>query len=49
MGTLDLACVAIRHVHRLCGVSDPVAAEAVRQVRTGQPQRNAEEPGALAR
>ena len=27
MGTLDGACTAIRHVHRMCGVEDPVASE----------------------
>ncbi len=30
MGTLDLACTAIRHVHRMYGVEDPVASETVR-------------------
>lgn len=29
------AGTAIRHVHRICGVEDPVASEAVRQVRRG--------------
>jgi integrase len=35
MGTLDMARTAIRHVHRMSGDADPVAAEAVRQVRRG--------------
>lgn len=34
-GTLDMSCTAIRQVHCMCGVEDPVAAEAVRQVRRG--------------
>ncbi len=34
-GTLDMSCTAIRHVHRMCAVEDPVASEAVRQVRRG--------------
>jgi hypothetical protein len=28
MGTLDMSCTAIPHVHRICGAEDPVAAEA---------------------
>ena len=35
MGTLDLACVAIRNIYRMTGTEDPVAADAVRQVRLG--------------
>lgn len=34
-GTLDMSCTDIRHVHRVCGVEDPVASEVVRQVRRG--------------
>lgn len=30
-GTLDMACIVIRHVHRTIGAVDPVASEAVRQ------------------
>lgn len=32
---LDLACTAIRHVHRMHQEPDPVASETVRQVRLG--------------
>ena len=49
MGTLDLACVAIRHVHRLCGAADPVAAGAVRQVRLGLRRTHGSAPRRLAR
>lgn len=49
MGNLDLACVAIRHVHRLCGAADPVAAEAVRQVRLGLRCTRGGTPRRLAR
>jgi integrase len=49
MGTLDLACVAIRHVHRVCGTADPVAAEAVRQVRLGLRRTHGGTPRRLAR
>ncbi|WP_304437915.1 site-specific integrase [Terrabacter sp. Root85] len=34
-GTLDMACTVIRHVHRTTGAVDPIASEAVRQVRRG--------------
>ncbi|HET7386732.1 MAG TPA: site-specific integrase [Nocardioidaceae bacterium] len=35
VATLNLSCSAIRHVHRLCGAPDPVAAEIVHEVRRG--------------
>jgi integrase len=49
MGTLDLACTAIRHVHRTCGAPDPVAAETVRQVRLGLRRNHGTTPLRLAR
>ncbi len=48
-GTLDFSCTAIRHVHRMCGVDDPVATEAVRQVRRGLMRTYGAPPGRLAR
>ncbi|HET7683749.1 MAG TPA: hypothetical protein VFK34_08795 [Marmoricola sp.] len=33
--SIDGACTAIRHVHRMQGMDDPVASEIVRQVRLG--------------
>jgi len=35
VSSLDGACTAIRHVHRMHAATDPVASEAVRQVRLG--------------
>jgi integrase len=35
ISTLDMSCTVIRHVHRMTGTEDPVASEAVRQVRRG--------------
>ena len=49
MGTLDGACTAIRHVHRMCGVEDPVASEAIRQVRQGLRRTYGAAPRRLAR
>lgn len=49
MSTLDLTCTAIRHVHRMCGVEDPVASEAVRQVRLGLRRTYGSAPRRLAR
>ncbi len=49
MGTLDLACTAIRHVHRTCGATDPVASETVRQVRRGLRRTYGTAPRRLAR
>lgn len=49
MATLDLACVAIRHIHRMCGAADPVAAQAVRQVRLGLRRTYGGTPRRLAR
>lgn len=48
-GTLDMACTAIRHVHRMCGVADPVESEAVRQVRRGLMRTYGAAPRRLAR
>jgi len=49
MGALDLSCTAIRHVHHMCGVEDPVAAESVRQVRRGLRRTYGAAPRRLAR
>ena len=35
ISTLDMSCTVIRLVHRMTGIEDPVASEAVRQVRRG--------------
>ncbi len=48
-GTLDMSCTAIRHVHRMSGVEDPVASEAVRQVRRGLVRTYGAAPRRLAR
>jgi integrase len=48
-GTLDMACTAIRHVHRMSGADDPVASEAVRQVRRGLRRTYGSAPRRLAR
>lgn len=44
-----MSCVAIRHVHRACGAKDPVADEAVRQVRLGLRRIYGGAPRRLAR
>ena len=49
IGTLDLACTAIRHVHRMHGINDPVADETVRQVRRGLRRTYGAAPRRLAR
>lgn len=49
MNTLDLACTVIRHVARTTGTSDPVATEAVRQVRRGLVRTYGAAPRRLAR
>lgn len=49
MGTLDMSCVAIRHVHRACVADDPVADETVRQVRLGLRRLYGGAPRRLAR
>lgn len=48
-GTLDMACTVIRHVHRTLGVADPIASEAVRQVRRGLRRTYGAAPRRLAR
>ncbi len=48
-GTLDMSCTAIRHVHRMSGAEDPVASEAVRQVRRGLMRTYGAAPRRLAR
>jgi integrase len=48
-GTLDMSCTAIRHVHRMIGAEDPVASEAVRQVRRGLMRTYGAAPRRLAR
>jgi len=48
-GTLDMSCTAIRHVHRMTGAEDPVASEAVRQVRRGLMRTHGAAPRRLAR
>jgi integrase len=48
-GTLDMSCTAIRHVHRMSGAEDPVASEAVRQVRRGLRRTYGAAPRRLAR
>ena len=48
-GTLDMACTVIRHVHRTTGAVDPIAAEAVRQVRRGLRRTYGAAPRRLAR
>jgi integrase len=49
MNTLDLACTVIRHVARTTGTPDPVATEAVRQVRRGLVRTYGAAPRRLAR
>ena len=48
-GTLDMACTVIRHVHRTTGAVDPIAPEAVRQVRRGLRRTYGAAPRRLAR
>jgi integrase len=48
-GTLDMACTVIRHVHRTCGAADPIASEALRQVRLGLRRTYGGAPRRLAR
>ena len=49
MSSLDGACIAIRHVHRMHGANDPVASETVRQVRLGLRRTYGTAPRRLAR
>jgi integrase len=48
-GTLDMASTVIRHVHRTTGAVDPIASEAVRQVRRGLRRTYVAAPRRLAR
>jgi len=48
-GTLDMACTVVRHVHRTTGSVDPIASEAVRQVRRGLRRTYGAAPRRLAR
>lgn len=48
-GTLNMTCVVVRHVHRMTGADDPVATEAVRQVRRGLSRTYGAQPRRLAR
>lgn len=49
ISSLDGACIAIRHVHRMHAVADPVASETVRQVRLGLRRTYGTAPRRLAR
>ncbi|MCC2309784.1 site-specific integrase [Cellulomonas chengniuliangii] len=49
MGTLDLICTVIRHVHLTCGLHNPADALAVRQVRRGLRRTYGSAPRRLAR
>jgi hypothetical protein len=49
ISSLDGACTAIRHVHRMHHVPDPVASETVRQVRLGLRRTYGTAPRRLAR
>lgn len=49
MSTFDMACTAIRHVHRTNSLKDPVAPETVRQVRLGLRRTYGSAPRRLAR
>ncbi len=49
ISTLDMSCTVIRHVHRMTGTDDPVASEAVRQVRRGLVRTYGAAPRRLAR
>jgi integrase len=44
-----MSCIVIRHVHRLCGATDPIASETVRQVRRGLVRTYGAAPRRLAR
>ena len=48
-GTLDMACTVIRHVHRTLDATDPIASEAVRQVRRALRRTYGAAPRRLAR
>jgi integrase len=47
--SLDLACTALRHVHRMHGLDNPAEHEAVRQVRLGLRRTYGTAPRRLAR
>ena len=49
MGTLDLICTVIRHVHRTCDLHNPTDALAVHQVRRGLRRTYGSAPRRLAR
>jgi integrase len=49
VSSLDLACTAIRHVHRMHDAPDPVASPTVRQVRLGIRRTYGTAPRRLAR
>jgi hypothetical protein len=49
VSSLDGACTAIRHVHRMHAAADPVASETVRQVRLGLRRTYGTAPRRLAR
>ncbi len=49
IASLDGACTAIRHVHRMHAAPDPVASETVRQVRLGLRRTYGTAPRRLAR
>lgn len=49
VSSLDGACTAIRHVHRMHGAPDPVTSETVRQVRLGLRRTYGTAPRRLAR
>lgn len=49
MGTLDLICTVIRHVHRMCDLHNPTDALAVHQVRRGLRRTYGSAPRRLAR
>jgi integrase len=49
VGTLNMACTAIRHVHRQHGLANPAADELVRQVRLGLRRTYGTAPKRLAR
>jgi integrase len=49
MGTLDLICTVIRHVHLACDLHNPADALAVRQVRRGLRRTHGSAPRRLAR
>src|SRR5215217_8413704 len=49
MSSLDLACTAIQHMHRMHAQTDPVASETIRQVRLGLRRTYGTAPRRLAR